>query len=116
MRGWLCAVLAFGLPWWALIPTNHILEGQPLVWAAALVSGWINPVFLITLVQLIRGRHRSASALRIVVLLMVCCCWFVFGFFNLHAREGFVAWVTGMVLALSSFHVPDAVPIAPDIT
>ena len=106
MRGWQCAVGAFGLPWRALLAATHFPESTTVGWVALLVSGWINPVFLVFVVQMVRGRHRSASALRIAVLFMVCSCWFVLGVFGLHPREGFALWVTGMVLVLSSFHVP----------
>ena len=106
MRGWQRAVVAFGLPGRFLLPTPYIPEGTAVVLVGLLVSGWINPVFLTFVVQMVRGRHRSASTLRIAVLLMVGSCWFVFGAFGLHPREGFVVWVTGMVLVLSSFHVP----------
>ena len=69
---------------------------------AALVTGWINPLFFVTLVFLVRGRQEAVGSLRIALFLMILCCGVVFYAFELHPREGFLLWVAGMGLVVSS--------------
>ncbi|MGH9372052.1 MAG: hypothetical protein ACRD15_11030 [Vicinamibacterales bacterium] len=40
----------------------------------ALIGGWINPLFLITLFHVMRDRRAIAGTLRIVLLVVACCC------------------------------------------
>ena len=69
---------------------------------AALVTGWINPLFLVTLWYLVRGRRDTVGSLRIALFLMILCCWVVFYAFEMYPREGFLVWVVGMGLVVSS--------------
>jgi hypothetical protein len=106
-RGWQCAVEAFVLPLYYIF-LGGLSTGQgpfvqhPVGLVAALVTGYINPLFLVTLMYLVRGRRDTVGSLRIVLLLMILCCGVVFYAFQLYPREGFLLWVLGMVLVVSS--------------
>ncbi len=105
-RGWLCAVEAFVLPLYYILGGLFTGEGpfvqRPVGWVAALVTGWINPLFLVTLACLVRDRRDLVGSLRIALLLMILCCGVVFYAFELQPLEGFLFWVLGMVLVVSS--------------
>jgi len=76
---------------------------NPLDYISYIVSGWINPVFLIAVVVTWSNRSRRfAQAAAIVILLMMPTCWIVFYNHNLYPREGYVAWVAGMLTVLWS--------------
>ena len=104
--GWQCAVEAFLLPLYYILGSLFTGQGpffqQPLGWMAALVTGWINPVFFVTLAFLVRGRQEAVGSLRIALFLMILCCWVVFYAFEMYPREGFLLWVVGMGLVVSS--------------
>ena len=51
---------------------------------------------------LVRGRRGTVSNLGIALFLMILCCWVVFYAFEMYPREGFLLWVAGMGLVLSS--------------
>jgi uncharacterized membrane protein YfcA len=105
-RGWMCAVEAFAVP--LLVPffgsdaTRNVYHGQPLIWLAAVVTGWINPVFITSVAYLFRDRHQTVRILRIVLFGMMLCCGIVFYSFKQLPREGFVLWVIGMLLVVWS--------------
>jgi hypothetical protein len=73
------------------------------VYLSTLISGLINPVFLIyvTLTYLKRA-PRTARALKFVLLAMIPFCWVVFYFLKVYPREGHLLWVIGMLLVLLS--------------
>lgn len=103
--GWFCAVITLINPW------GHdgftLMRESPLQYFALVFSGWINPLFLITLLaQLVRPKGRSAFVLRIILLLMFPACWIVFFSMNLHPREGYFVWTAAMLLVV--FAVPRA--------
>ena len=105
--GWQCAVEAFLDPALSILGGLSNGEGgpfnqQPLGWVAALVTGWINPLFLVTLWYLVRGRRDTVSNLRIALFVMILCCLVVFYAFEMYPREGFFVWVVGMGLVVSS--------------
>ena len=67
--GWFCAAITLRNVW------GHegldLLRQSRLVYFSLLFSGWINPLFLITLLaQLVRPKGRLAFVLRILLLLM----------------------------------------------
>ncbi len=100
LYGWYCAIIALVEPWstylWKLSKT-------PFAWAALLLSGLINPVFLITVILFWRQRAwRLALMLAIAVLALNPFCWVVFHDEGLHPREGYFLWVLSMVLVLFS--------------
>jgi hypothetical protein len=105
LRGYLCAVYALFMPVMALFANfaSPKLSGSELVGCvAALVGGLINPLFLITLVNVIRGRQQIVETLRIVLVVMILCCGIAFYALTMYPREGFLVWVLGMLLVVAS--------------
>jgi hypothetical protein len=67
------------------------------------ISGWVNPIFLLTMLSQLVGRtFQLTKVLRCVVLLMQPFCWIVFLTSRVYPREGYFLWVTGMLLVLFS--------------
>jgi hypothetical protein len=103
--GWFCAFITLSDPW-EHDALKSIREG-PVEFFSMLFSGWINPLFLVTLlVSLLRPKGRLAFALRIVLLLMFPACWIVFYKLSLYPREGYFVWMLGMLLV--TFAAPGA--------
>ena len=103
--GWFCAFITLVNPW------GHdgltLLQESPIEYLSLLFSGWINPLFLITLgTQLVRPMGRPAFVLRLLLLLMFPACWIVFYKLSLYPREGYFVWIAGMLLVM--FTVPRA--------
>ena len=103
--GWFCAAITLRNVW------GHegldLLRQSRLVYFSLLFSGWINPLFLITLLaQLVRPKGRLAFVLRILLLLMFPACWIVFIQMGLRPREGYFLWTAAMLLVM--FAVPRA--------
>lgn len=97
--GWFCAVITLINPWGH--DGLNLLRESAVEYFATLFSGWINPLFLITLLaQLVRPRGRLAFVLRIVLLLLFPACWIVFYSMNLYPREGYFIWTAGMLLVM----------------
>ncbi len=101
VRGYICAEITLVTPW------GHdgwdILHDYPFRYFCLLISGWINPIFVITTVLLLtRKAARLASLLRIILLMMIPCCWGVFHYENLRPRLGHFLWIFGMLLVLFS--------------
>lgn len=102
--GFSCAYLAFFFP----LQSGHTLSGTPfhgklLAFISLVISGWINPVFIVTAVLDLSGQYRrTVWVLRILVLVMIPCCWIFFYAFHLYPREGHFLWILGMLLALFS--------------
>jgi len=97
--GYLCAYMTIVLPWTS--DGMRMLRHEPVDYFAILLSGWINPVFLITFILLlINPRNRSAGILRIVLILMFAACWIVFYYEHLHPRLGYFLWTAAMLLSL----------------
>ena len=103
--GYLAAVFAILMPL-----ENHpfrsdwLFEHERFDYIALLISGWINPVFLLTVIlAILRRSRRTVAVLRILVILMIPFCWVVF-YENpkFYPREGHFFWIFGMVLALFS--------------
>ena len=96
------------LPWGPNSFGQGIFEGKLFQYFPLLISGWINPLFLIAAVLGFLGRHeRSFAALRIVVVLMIPFCWVVFYYEDLYAREGHFVWILGMLLVLFSREIAE---------
>jgi len=97
--GYLCAYTALLSPWGS--DGLRMLRQGPLEYFAILFSGWINPVFLITLVLLlVKPNGRLGAILRIVTVLMFAACWIVFYNEHLRPRIGYFVWTGAMLLAL----------------
>jgi hypothetical protein len=88
---WAMLAYPFGTAHALLHPSIAALEA----YFAGLISGLINPVFLVAAIT------RSA-VLRIVLLCMVPFCWIMFLDERLYPREGHLLWISGMVLVLFS--------------
>ena len=97
--GYLCAYATLFAPWGA--DGLRMLHQDPVNYFAILMSGWINPLLLITFVLLlINPNSRLGGILRIVVVLMFAACWVVFYKEHLHPRPGYFLWTAAMLLAL----------------
>jgi hypothetical protein len=103
--GWFCAFITLVNPWGQ--DGLNLLRQGAVQYFSVLFSGWINPLFLITLlVSLLRPKGRLAFVLRIVLLLMFPACWIVFYNVSLYPREGYFVWILGMLLV--TFAAPGA--------
>jgi hypothetical protein len=83
-------------------PTN------PFEYLAVLVSGWINPVFLIATVLALSPRRQGlARAFRTIVVVMIPFCWIVFYCDSVYPREGYFLWTAGMLVVLFADRLAD---------
>ena len=99
--GFSCAEITLLTPWSE--DGAKLLHEYPLGYVAMLLSGWINLIFLITVVLLFRDRaRRLANVLRIALLLMLPACWIVFFYQNLRPGYAYFLWMAAMLLALFS--------------
>jgi hypothetical protein len=82
---------------------ESVFDGRPFEYFSLVVAGWINPVFLISVILSLREGSRGFSRiLRIVVSLTIPFCWIVFGYQDFYPREGHFVWIIGMLLVLFS--------------
>lgn len=101
IRGYTCATLTLELPWTK--DGRDMLRQSPLQYFSILLSGWINPLFLVTLLfVLIKPRWRVTVALAYTVTSMFIFCWIVFFQSHLYPRSGHFLWMIGILLALFS--------------
>ncbi len=101
ITGYKCAVLALLQPWGR--NGMNLLRSDPLTYFSLLLSGWINPVFLIALlVLLIRPAARINWVFRVILPLMFIGCWVVFNKIHFSAYTGYYAWMFGILLVLFS--------------
>ena len=99
--GYNCAVLALVQPWGKDGMT--ILRSDPVAYFSVLISGWINPVFLLALIFLLfKPGSRVNRVFLILLPLMFVACWIVFQKIHFYAFTGFYAWMCGILLALFS--------------
>jgi hypothetical protein len=103
-RGYYCAFVAFVLPLRATpMQTGGPFADRPLEYFSVLISGLINPVFLIYVALASAERTgRAIRALRVIVPLMIPFCWVVFHYERYDPREGHFLWILGMLLVLYS--------------
>jgi|WetSurMetagenome_2_1015567.scaffolds.fasta_scaffold247823_1 hypothetical protein len=101
LRGWECANIALVHPWESSALSN--LSDAPFAWTALMLSGLINPIFLLTAIRVWRqGARREFLTLAVIVLIMIPFCWVVFHDAGLRPREGYFLWILGMILVLFS--------------
>lgn len=101
MVGYDCAVTALLVPWGK--DGFTIMRSDPLTYFSILFSGWITPVFVLSIVvALVRPDWRINSLFRIAVTLMFIFCWIVFSKIHFQAYEGYWVWMAGVLLALWS--------------
>ena len=109
--GYLCAYITLQWPWTA--DGGRTLHQEPVKYFGMLLSGWINPVFLITFVLLlIKPSSRLGGVLRVLLLLMFVACWVVFYKQHLRPQAGYFLWTAAMLLALFAYKLfrPKAKP------
>jgi hypothetical protein len=99
--GFTCATLTLEMPWSK--DGREMLKQLPVRYFSILLSGWINPAFLVTMgLVLIKPRWRPTIVLRYVVTFMFVFCWIVFYQVHLYPRQGYFLWMFGILLALYS--------------
>lgn len=99
--GYNCAALALRLPWGKEGIT--FLHSDPVAYFAVLISGWINPFFLLgLLVLLVRPQSRLNWVFRVLLPLMFVACWIVFQKIHFYAYTGFYVWMCGILMVLFS--------------
>ena len=105
MPGFLCAFFAFVYPLEEarLVLFNHVpptLSAIPSL--ALIVSGWINPVFVVTMLLDLGEQHeRTVSILKMVLVVMMLFTVVFFVTYPLsYPREGYFLWLVAMLLAL----------------
>jgi hypothetical protein len=100
-----CALAALLGPFIALgIPSgaDEFFDGNPFGYVALFVSGLVNIAFPLAMFLKFRQYQRAFAAARIAVLVTIPFSWLVFVLLPDIPREGHVAWVAGMLLALFS--------------
>ena len=101
MRGYTCATVTLLTPWGKDGAT--ILHDSPADYFSVLISGWINPAFLLVLIfTLIRPASTVAGVLCVIVLLMFAACWVIFIRHHFVALTGYYLWMGGIILALGA--------------
>lgn len=99
--GFTCATLTLTMPWGK--DGHALLQQSPVQYFSILLSGWINPLFVVALLPaLIKPRSRPTAILVYLVTLMQVFCWIVFFQLHLYPRYGYFLWLFGMLLALYS--------------
>jgi len=103
IRGYSCANSTLLAPWDEDARRLGWMRFKDPEYIPMLISGWINPAFLIALAFASSVRfHRVFSILRTVLIVMFPFCWVVFRYEDLRPREGHFVWIVGMLLALFS--------------
>jgi hypothetical protein len=97
--GWFCARFTLTYTWnliskFSMPPLDQILSVFSMV-----ISGWINPIFLLSLfLRIWRQTRATAAVLTAVLPALQICCWIVFVTDRLIPREGYFLWVAGMLI------------------
>ena len=98
-----------------LVPTFYIhqysfgvfLEDLTLKNVSFSSVGWINPIFLITMIlMLVDKTPRLTTIFRYIVLLLVPLCWVALIYRDVYPREGYFLWTAGILLVLFSKGLP----------
>jgi ABC-type microcin C transport system permease subunit YejE len=101
VRGYLCAWVALTVPWGH--DGMNVMRDNPAAYVTILLSGLINPVFLITTMVLLTERwQKLAAILRLLLIVMVPFSWYLFYKMKFVPREGHYLWIFGMLLVLFS--------------
>ncbi|MGE5324499.1 MAG: hypothetical protein ACM3SW_16655 [Actinomycetota bacterium] len=104
--GYQCAFLSLVVTW---EQAGALIRQAPLQYFSVLISGWINPVFLVSLLLiLIKPRWHTAIVLRYVVTVMFVFCGIAFYRIHLYPRQGYFLWMFGILLALYSNKLSDS--------
>jgi hypothetical protein len=101
VSGYKCASLALRIPWGK--EGQGLRHSSPLQYFSILISGWINPAFLLALIfVLVKPGSGFGWVLRVMVALMFIACWVVFSQVHLRPQIGYWLWMLGILLALFS--------------
>lgn len=99
--GYWCAWVTFVSPWTA--DGLRDLPTAPTKYFSILLSGWINPLFLISMVLSRRESTRRLSrTLRTVALCLMPACWIVFYTQGVYPFVAYFIWTAAMIVALFS--------------
>lgn len=99
--GYWCAWVTFISPWTA--DGLKDLSTSPVKYFSILLSGWINPLFLLSVVLSRRESVRKLSRmLRTVTLIFMPICWIVFFTQGVYPFVGYLVWTICMIAALFS--------------
>jgi len=83
------------------------LEDLTLKNASFASVGWINPIFIITMILMLVDRNpRLSTIFRYIVLLFVLLCWVGLIYRDVYPREGYFLWTAGILLVLFSRGLP----------
>jgi hypothetical protein len=100
--GYKCATLSLSAPWGGS-DSQKMRQQTPALWFSLLISGWINPAFLLgLLVMLAAPQQRWALLFRCLIALMFIACWVFFYKVHLVPLQGYYVWMAGILLALFS--------------
>jgi hypothetical protein len=102
LHGYLTAWFALCLPWGQnLFGHQGLFEHRHLDYLGVLLSGWINPTFLVAAFFVSRRPSaRISRMLAIATLAMMPFCWVVFYYQGFYPREGHFVWIAGMLCVL----------------
>jgi len=98
------ALDAFLFPW--IYAHSHswgsFVRDSPITNISVAITGWINPIFIFTIVFLLLGKAlRTGEILRYIVLLMIPFSWLALAYQHAYRfRAGYFLWILGMVLSL----------------
>lgn len=99
--GYWCAWVTLVSPWTA--DGLRDLPTAPTKYFSILLSGWINPLFLISMVLSRRESTRRLSrTLRTVALCLMPACWIVFYTQGVYPFVAYFIWTAAMIVALFS--------------
>ena len=97
--GYWCALTTLTAPWGS--DGLKEMRREPVEFFSILFSGWINPVFLITLFVRWRWPNgRLAWILGVIFLIMLPSCWIVFAKAHLRPSMGYFVWTIAMLTAV----------------
>jgi hypothetical protein len=86
---------------------GSLLEDLTIKNVSFISVGWINPIFLITMILvLVDKTPRLSAILRFIVLLFVPLCWIALIYRDVYPREGYFLWTAGILLVLFSRGLP----------
>jgi hypothetical protein len=99
--GYWCAYVTLVSPWTA--DGLKDLPTAPIKYFSILLSGWINPLFLISIVLSRREKTvRPSRTLRTVALILMPTCWIVFYTQGVYPFVAYFIWTAAMIVALFS--------------
>jgi hypothetical protein len=100
IHGYHCAWLTLIIPWGR--DGMNVLHEQPVQYFSILLSGWINPIFLIIIVLQLLRKKRFANIFTVVLILLFPFCWIIFYQEHMHPVTGYFLWILGMLLVVLS--------------